>query len=343
MKKVDIYFQLLFGNGGTEKVSRLLFEYLINNKDINVIPFYTKNSIGNNINCFESYKKYNPEFITNINQFNKKVKLIQIFSDGSDNNPAILGIKQQTTFKIIINDVDGRLMQYNNAFHITFPSISCSQNYKSKGRLNYSVIYNPIKFNIHNEHYRSELNIENKFVFGRISRPDNSIYTYINLESYKLIEDESTMFIYMSAPPQAYEDAKRLNIKNIIFLNESLNEFDIIKFYNTIDVLAHTNKLGESFGNTIAESMYFSKPVISHIGYNQSWSQAQPELLGELSSELFIDNLDNIIDKYKDLMLKLKNDKLFYNKCSIYLKERSNEFNLDAIGNKYFNIYKTLI
>ncbi|VVB63779.1 Glycosyl transferases group 1 [uncultured archaeon] len=48
---------------------------------------------------------------------------------------------------------------------------------------------------------------------------------------------------------------------NFAFLDD-LSERDAIRFYSSIDVLAHSSKIGESFGYTIAEAMAAKKPVV---------------------------------------------------------------------------------
>ena len=56
--------------------------------------------------------------------------------------------------------------------------------------------------------------------------------------------------------------SKKNEILNNINFLDKLSENEVIQFYNLIEVLAHSSKIGESFGYTIAESMAAGKPVV---------------------------------------------------------------------------------
>ena len=59
--------------------------------------------------------------------------------------------------------------------------------------------------------------------------------------------------------------ARDLKLKKILFLeNPIVADEDITAFFNTIDILAHARRDGETFGLNIAEAMIHGKPVISH-------------------------------------------------------------------------------
>jgi glycosyltransferase involved in cell wall biosynthesis len=105
-----------------------------------------------------------------------------------------------------------------------------------------------------------------------------------------------------------------------------------------MDVLCHGTKVGETFGNTIAEAMMHGKPVVSHRGFN-NWTQAQPEVLGELAPILYIDSHDVI--KYANIMKRLKDDKLFYNDVSNKSIKRANAiFDYRIVARKYLDVYQ---
>ena len=200
----------------------------------------------------------------------------------------------------------------------------------------YSIIPNPILTPLSENDLKKELGISDKFVYGRIGRPDSNIYSSINLKAYKAIENDETCFLYVAPNNMAIMEAKSLGIKNILFLDATSDELMVSKLYNTFDVLCHSNSLGETFGNTIAEAMIHGKPIITHIG-TPSWSQAHSELVGELT-ELFL--TENIQSNYSELMLKLKNDKEYYNKVSSYLKNRADMlYSYDKVSRNYLNLY----
>jgi glycosyltransferase involved in cell wall biosynthesis len=143
----------------------------------------------------------------------------------------------------------------------------------------------------------------------------------------------------MSPNERAINDSKNLGIKNIIFIEPTSDEMMVSKFYNTIDVLCHSNLLGETFGNTIAEAMINGKPIITHIG-RLSWPQAHKELVGDMN-DLFI--TENIVDNYANIMTKLKDDRVFYETTSNYLKDRANKnYHYIEVAKRYFELYNNI-
>jgi glycosyltransferase involved in cell wall biosynthesis len=220
-----------------------------------------------------------------------------------------------------------------------------------------TLIPNPISSQLTGD----KLNIcENKFVFGRIARNDLEIYSCVNLVAYKQIEDDSTMFLYINPHPQAKKDAEILKIKNIIFLEGSVNSTEVSKIYNTFDVLCHSNILGETFGNTIGEAIAHGKPAISHEGYsNNVWPQSHIIFFKECD-ELFIKNNINpsyqfnreerdrhvyefIAPKYAENMNNLKNDVAYYNKIIQIQTNNTEAFSLETVLKEYIETFHKIL
>jgi len=106
--------------------------------------------------------------------------------------------------------------------------------------------------------------------------------------------------------------------------------------YETFDVYCHVNKLGETFGNTVAESVIRGIPVASLRGIKK-YPQAQSELL---------DSEQYCISKktFRDLLRKYREDENY----RIFIRQKNKEFgekNLDSkkIIEKVINIYESLI
>ncbi len=159
----------------------------------------------------------------------------------------------------------------------------------SKGDSRCDVLYNPIEKPLTDANLRSELNIsEDVVVIGRVGRNASDIYDPISIRAYKEIEDNNTLFLALSPPPQMVKDAKEIGIKNILFLEPSTNDLFLSRFYNTIDIFAHARLDGETFGCAIAEAMIHGKPVVSHKSgiYN-----AQTEIIDDSCG--FIADKDN--------------------------------------------------
>jgi hypothetical protein len=72
-----------------------------------------------------------------------------------------------------------------------------------------------------------------------------------------------------------------------------------------------------------------------------SWTQAQKELVGS-HQELYI--TDNFVDNYAALMLKFKNDKVYYNEVSTYLKDRADTlYDYVVVSREYYNLYLNML
>jgi len=198
-------------------------------------------------------------------------------------------------------------------------SIAISNTIKNiRGDAN-EVIYNPISKQINNnENLRKELNISEKtFVLGRIGRPDN--FTPISIECTKIMKESKIDFKYIiiGACDSTKNKIKELDLENYFILLDPTNDDNLIhKFYNTIDVFAHYRSDGETFGVSIAQSMVYGKPVVSHF----AGSNGQSETIGDSgfvvnnSMEYFLSILKLIKDKdlYKNLSkLSIKNSEKY--------------------------------
>lgn len=130
-------------------------------------------------------------------------------------------------------------------------------------------LYNPVKLPAHNRNLRGELGISpGTFVMGRIGRPHDAIFDPISLRALKVIEDGmdyNVLYLVQSPPPIMIKTTREMGLKKIRFLTWPIvTDTDTSSFYNTIDILAHARRDGETFGLNIAEAMIHGKPVISH-------------------------------------------------------------------------------
>lgn len=148
----------------------------------------------------------------------------------------------------------------------------------SKGDKRCGMLYCPIERPHSQENLRKELGIkEGTFVVGRVGRNADDIHDPISLKAYKEIENENTLFLALAPPSRMVRDAREFGIRNIRFLEPTVNEVFLSRFYNTIDVLGHARADGETFGCVIAEAMIHGKPVVTHLAERN----AQAELVEE--------------------------------------------------------------
>lgn len=336
-----------FGVGGADKCALNLVKGLLAlNEDIEITVFYNKYSHPRQDELFTNPSRFNDytqlpikliEF-SNVDELNQyDIDILNTHRSGNDNWFLPNFESTNFNFKIIETNFHG----YNKTksdFRV-YPS-QAILDHLEPCTIPYAVIPNPIHRKITNEDFREKYEIKDKFVYGRIARPDSNIYLNTNLLAYKKIESDDTVFLYVAPNAMAKIDASNLGIKNIIFVDPTSDEFTVSKLYNTFDVLCHSNLLGETFGNTIAEAMIHGKPVITHIG-RVSWPQAHKELIGD-KTELFI--TEDIINQYSNVMRQLKVDKLYYNEISNYLQTRANIlYDYVCVARKYFELYKTIL
>jgi len=203
-------------------------------------------------------------------------------------------------------------------------------------------LFNPVKLPIHQDNLRTALGIlPATFVMGRIGRPDDHIFDPISLHALKLIENENNydiLYLVQSPPPAMIEAAKYLGLKKIRFITIPIvSDYDITSFFNTIDILAHVRKDGETFGLSIAEAMIHGKAVISH---QSRISNGHRKFVKECGYFARADNYEDYA-KYIRILYSNKEKRLA-------LGQRGQDFAkshflIDVIGKKLEAFYQSLI
>lgn len=336
-----------FGIGGSAKVSESLIRGLNEIGGVENIIFYadqciprwvpSQHDVGTIILSRQgNYDDLHPILVTDLSVFNNyKLDVMNTVRSGGDFSfmPNFEAINWN--FKVVESNFAGGVQ--TKADIRVYPS-KAAVRYPEHP---YTIIPNPTRSPVTTENLRAELGIpDTTFVFGRLSRPDREIYSILNLAAYKKIENENTLFVYVGACNQALVDIKNLGITRIKLLDCTVDEARISRMYNTFDVHCHSNCLGETFGNTLAESMIHGKPTISHIGDGISWAQAQPEVLG--LDELFVTS--DILTNYTALMFKLMTNKVYYTQISKYVKDRADTlFDYRQVARKYLEVYNNVI
>ena len=336
-----------FGVGGADRAAENLVRGLLCEPSIDLVVFYNEFSFPKYcsmhdpgvkiLSRWDNYKDLQLIKIDNVVDLNKhSLDVLNTHRPGNDSSVLPGFESTQFNFKVVETNFHGRLK--TKADYRVFPSSTMIKNVNVT--CPYKIIPNPTKPPATLENLRGELGIQNKFVFGRFATPGNTSYSNINLQAYKKVENSNTVFIYVFPSNQAKIDIANLRIKNIIFLDQTIDEVEISKMYNTFDVLCHGNSYGETFGNTIAEAMIHGKPVISHVGA-RTWSQAQPELLGDCA-ELFI--TQDIVNNYAKGMQRLMTDRQYYLEVSAYLKGRADAlYDYRIVTKQYVDVYRTVI
>lgn len=348
-KKIGFFTS--FGLGGADRTSYVLCKNLMEHyTKQNFYIFFNKYSLPDPKKSIDNqtspcrYKKYlefsNPIRINTVSEFNNYDLDILFIHRGGDEFWLLPNFETTDfNFKIIEINFHGKLKTKANLR--IFPSKTLVD--FRKIICNHKVIPNPIiKYN-NTENLRNKLNIQDKFVVGRLGNADFNIYCSINLTAYKNIESNNTVFLYLNPSKKAIEDSRKLKIKNIIFLEPTVDSKELMQILNTFDVHAHSNNYGETFGNSMAESFIHGICTISHCGFH-NWPQAHKEFF-QVTPDLFITkkNRETMIKEYSDILRRLKDDVEYRCKKSQLQKDYAlKHFEKSIIIKKYIEIIENL-
>lgn len=163
-----------------------------------------------------------------------------------------------------------------------FPSQSLLSFRRIRHRPNFFVIPNPVMPKLTTYDCRAKWGLGDKTVIGRISRSDKSTYSPKLLLVYKFLKSRhpGLRLVWCGSSSWARADAARLGLKDIVWVETDSNPEVVSSWYNSFDVYCHVPKLGETFGNTVAEAMMHAKPVLSLKG-RPTFPQAQKEVLDD--------------------------------------------------------------
>lgn len=184
---------------------------------------------------------------------------------------------------------------------------------------------------------RKKLKIsKSSVVVGLHQRQNNEIFSSIPLTAFSRIDNTDVHFIIMGGGSKYKDQAKKLSLKNIHFINHSGNEEEISKFLNTLDIYAHGRKDGETFGAVLAEAMMHGVPCISH--YSKTGANAHSETMGP--GGVFVKNES----QYISILSKLVRYPTQRKKISVlgqdYAKKR---YSLESSVKKLRRIYTKLL
>lgn len=200
------------------------------------------------------------------------------------------------------------------------------------------VIPNPVMFPSTDENFRDILGLRETMVLGRVGRSDRSIYSpklLIAFRSFLRKFPRSTL-VWIGASSQAKRDAAILGLQNVLWVDSLSNQEVLSKWFNTMDIFCHVNKLGETFGNTVAEAMSHGLPVVSLRG-DRRYPQAQEEVLG------CSDEVTSSTGKFVDVITKLARDSAERSRVGDRNSRRAmQEFTRGAVSKRYLELYNSV-
>ena len=271
-KKLIVHYLHHLGIGGTAKVVQILCKNFMkmDKKFHHVLAYKAHGELEREPFFEEILGKENLISFASIPEFYEVIKEIKPFimhrqTSGQPEMPFVPPIVEQVDHVIstsIFGHVD-ESVPLSRVIYISNGMQHCAGVFGKKIRL----IGIPVEAPLSDENLRSELDIpDDAFVFGRIGRDDNDIHDPVNLVSFAEVEDENTYFVALSPSEVLKEKAEQLGITHIRYVDKTLDDVRISKFFNTLDVLAHSRKDGECNPGNIWEGFAHGKPVISHYG-----------------------------------------------------------------------------
>jgi glycosyltransferase involved in cell wall biosynthesis len=110
---------------------------------------------------------------------------------------------------------------------------------------------------------REDLDIsEDSVVIGKIGRPDPNKWSSDLVDALESVEDSGVVLLLLNPPEKIQESLEDKNLDIDVKGASDIPVGEIGSFYNTIDILAHTSFIGETFGYVIAEAMSYGVPPV---------------------------------------------------------------------------------
>lgn len=213
----------------------------------------------------------------------------------------------------------------------------------------YDFINNPIPKPP--DHYRQYYQFyDDRINLGRSGRPENGIYASISIEAIGLLIDKRPelrnhiRFIALAPPSNMIKDLERLNIEYFA-IQPTINDEEIWRFYNTIDIALHARLDGETCGNSIQEPMMHGIPVITHVSEPNNDAifpfQAQCFLVEDGTTGFVV---PHDVGKYAEAIEKLIDDVSLRRRMGWAAKDKAlKNFETSVCVDKLERIYKEIL
>lgn len=363
-KKPRILFYCLNGlfYAGTQKHMQILSKYL--NKDLYDVYFmysskssnarydYLANSGVKMIDfSFDKVEKKSPYSVLGMKPHifdvvkDNKIDLLVVAGSGYPEFP----VANITKLPIISLNIFGSVsVQDNIKKHLCISELLANILKKSLPSKKIDVIYVPSEDSDADSmdrgmKLRQSLRLKDgDFVFGRIGRPDDTIFDPIGIRAFqKIVKDyPSAHYLIMAPPPILKKIVKDDNIPNVHFLQPSSSNKDVWAFHQALDAMAHFRHDGETCGLNMAESMLCSKPVISH--KSTIWNAHLEYLDSSFSRVAEIDDIEQYA-KYMTEFIALKQNGEFDKLKQAAFSQADKFFSIKTAINKFEkNLNETL-
>lgn len=256
-----------------EKLKELGIEFLVSKKDADKILRFIKEKNIHVIHIHRSggYSPLETAIISGAKKINKEIIIVE---------KNVFGKYDQVSGRDIDCSMFQSMMHLNERY---LPTAKMKFNF-SKMKVFYNMVDSAEfeKYRLTKEEigmYKNNFGITtDNFVLGKVGRADLAKWSDLILDTMpsliRLVPN--IKFIVIGVPPSRVRRIKNSNFANhFILLDETSDERQVHSFYQAIDVLAHSSKIGECNGNTINEAMFWKKPVIVNSTPNKDNGQLE--------------------------------------------------------------------
>ena len=168
------------------------------------------------------------------------------------------------------------------------------------GRFDKSLVVPvPVSAPVGDDNLRSQLNIPvEAVVAGFHQRVDDQLFSPVQLSAFQRIAALDRHFVILGGSQRYLDQARELRIPNVHFLEATADGRAISRFLNTLNVMAHGRRDGETFGAVLAEAMRHGVPCVSH--RVAAGGNAQHETIGPAG--FVVDSVEEYSDALNRLM-----------------------------------------
>lgn len=209
---------------------------------------------------------------------------------------------------------------------------------------NFRLQYNPLSTddvsNQHTEDLRKALGIKSDTnIIGKIGQSSSAKWSQVSVDAFERICTlEPKTKILLITPPEKIRNAiSRRGLSSNVEYLDSLPLYEVGKFYNTIDVLAHASGIGESFGYVIAEALAYGTPVV--VDSNPMRDNAHIELVNNGKNGFVVGSSKAYADATLELLRSDKRQREFGNAAR---EQATTRFDPKPIVEELETIYRTL-
>lgn len=175
-------------------------------------------------------------------------------------------------------------------------------------------------------------------VVGKIGRPAPEKWGQLTVDAFERAASElpEARLFLVGVPEKIRKAIQNRGFEDQVVYAEPLPPEDVNRFYETIDVLAHTSAIGESYGYVIAEAMSNAVPVV--VDSIPLRDNAQIELVNNAQTGY----VANSATAYGDALARLLQDDEKREQFGRAARSRVHEFDVSTLVERLEGFYEQL-